>query len=93
VELSGVAVKKLTHKRFRTVCECRVRGRPGKFAVKLIHSPTPAAMAGLQRELEFLRRVSHPNIVSLVGVATLPDAGLGMVMELYHSSLSQVMKR
>jgi Protein kinase domain len=78
---------------FGQVHECRVRGRPGKYAIKSISARSEEARASLQLELDLLGRLRHENIASLVGVVRGDDRSLALVMELYSGSLNGVVRK
>jgi LRR receptor-like serine/threonine-protein kinase ERECTA len=75
------------------VIECRIAGRPGKFAVKRVHGVGGEAMASMERELELLGSLRHTNIASLVGFAREPNGAVALVMELYDMSLAGLMRQ
>ena len=70
---------------FATVYRCKKRGSEEKYAVKVVdmrplrlkESFNPAQ---LQREVDIMRNLRHPNIIEFIGSVQRPDALL-MVME------------
>jgi Protein kinase domain len=74
------------------VYECRIEGKRGKFAVKCVALGAPPAVEALRRELDFLRRVDHENIVALVGFSNMGDQ-IAVIMELYGGTLASEVSR
>lgn len=70
---------------FATVYICKKRGTGDKYAVKVVDI-RPLRMkesfkpAQLQREVDIMRKLRHPNIIEFIGSQERPDSLL-MVME------------
>jgi Protein kinase domain len=82
------AVSSGTHGR---VVECRIKGSPGKYAVKRVQGVSNAAVVSMETELMLLGTLHHENIAALVSYAREATGAVALVMELYDNSLAGLM--